>query len=87
MSLIDVVEVLQRMGEEIRANTSDAEAATKAVREYNAAEKKSTSSSVARAAGGTAGTMGASSDSSAPGGSMTPATFATALQSLRGRTS
>lgn len=87
MSLMDVVEVLQRMGEEIRANTSDAEAATKAVREYNAAEKKSTSSSVARAAGGTAGTMGSSSGSSASGGSMTPATLATALQSLRGRTS
>ena len=86
MSLMDIVAVLQQMGEELRANAADAEAATKAVREYNAAENQSTGSSMTRAAGGTAGTMGSSSGSAAPGGSMTPGSLATALQSLRGRT-
>lgn len=87
MSLMDIVAVLQRMGEELRANTADAEAATKAVREHNAAEKESTSSSMARAAGGAAGTMGASSGSGGSGGAMTAGALAAAIKSLSGRTS
>ncbi|HAM57987.1 MAG TPA: hypothetical protein DCQ64_22265 [Candidatus Rokubacteria bacterium] len=87
MSLYDIVDVLQQMGKELKANAADAEAATKAVREYNAVEKESSSSSMPRAAGGVAGTMSASSGSGTPGGAMTAGTLTAAIQSLRGRTS
>lgn len=86
MSLMDVVAVLQQMGKELRANAADAEAATKAAREY----RKATAGMSEGTTGGGAGASSSSSSSAGPSGGkdkgVSGPALAAALQSLTRRT-
>lgn len=65
-----------------RETATELRDAGKAKTEY---EQRTSQSSMGRAKGGVAGTMGSSSGSTATGGSMTPGSLAVALQSLTRR--
>lgn len=80
---VSIANSLGMIGASARAAAADLRDTAKAQTEAARAESRS---SMARAAGGQASTMGTSSGSSTPGGSMTSTALATALQSLKGRT-